>query len=703
MSHGPSRARRLLLLAGLLLLGFALYAPGLSGGWVLDDLPNIVHNGRLVIHHLTPEALLQAAFSFKAGPLRRPLSMLTFALDRYFFGPAPFSFKLTNVLLELLNALLVYVFGRSLLDAYRRLEDPETDGRLAFAVAFVAASLWLVLPLNLTSVLYVVQREAAFAATFVLLGLIAYTRLRLRILTAGRGWRALFLLLPTLEILAALAKESGALLPLYALVVEIFLFRFRTVPVTPPADGLRVRDPRARSGTRRLLAFYLLTLVLPGLAGLLWMLRAGYLDYAGVPFTLGERLLTEPRVVLRYILWVLVPRVEDYSVFHSIAISHGLLAPPTTLLAILVLAGLLILAFALRRRAPLVGLGIAFFFAGQAMESTIFPLELVFEQRNYLADYGLVLALVAFVLLVRPRDRFRLARTVLLAGFFVLSAVTLLQWSLAWRNNLTLGRAEATFHPNSPRATYFYAQVLSDRVLEGHPSLYPRARRALIKAESTPGHDILPAVTRILLRARVDGTLDTPCLVAILRFLRTHLLTVSDVTGIASLVHCVRIKVCPLPPSALDAVFQAARSSPRFHDLGLQRANLDVLISNALAARHAPWPLVRAWAARATRVMPANPRYRLNLVAIDLSAGDVRRAARDLARARRLDRLGNYTLVIRRFAQAVRRAEKKSAANGTHVGTDATRGPEEGVARARRREAPQESRASPPTTAFGPR
>jgi hypothetical protein len=655
----PRRLVRLLLLAGLFALGFLLYAPGLSGGWVLDDLPNIVRNSRLVIHRMSVQALVQAAFSFKAGPLRRPLSMLTFALDRYFFGPAPFSFKLTNVLLELLNALLVYLFGRALLDAYRRLEEPELPLRLAFAVAFAAAALWLVLPLNLTSVLYVVQREAAFAATFVLLGLIAYTRARLRIVNEGRGWTTLFLLVPFLEILAAFAKESGALLPLYALVVEFFLFRFRT-----GEDGASTAvapRPVARGG-RRLFAFYLLTLVLPGLAGLVWMLRAGYLNYVGVPFTLGERLLTEPRVVLRYILWVFVPRVEDYSVFHTIGVSRGLLEPPATLFAIVVLAALLAAAFALRRRAPLLGLGIAFFFAGQAMESTIFPLELVFEQRNYLADYGLVLAFTALLLLTRPRASLRLARGVLLAGFFLVSAATLLQWSLAWRSNLALGRAEAVFHPESPRATYFYAQVLSDRALLGHPGLYPRARKALLAADRTPGHDILPDTTLLLLRARFDGVLDTRRLLAIERFLRTHLLTVSDVTAIASIVHCVRVGVCPIPPKALDGLFEAARSGPRFHDLGLQRANLDVLVSNALAMRRAPWPLVRAWAARAAHAMPANPRYRLNLVAIDLAMGDPRRAERDLAIARRLDRLGNYTLVIRNFARDVRHAL------GTHAG-----------------------------------
>ena len=61
----------------------------------------------------------------------------------------------------------------------------------------------------------------------------------------------------------------------------------------------------------------------------------------------------------------------------------------------LLLGGLLLLAcwsiWALRRRAPVVAFGLSWFLICHLMESTIFPLELVFEHRNYMALAGLVL------------------------------------------------------------------------------------------------------------------------------------------------------------------------------------------------------------------------------------------------------------------------------------------------------------------------
>ena len=68
------------------------------------------------------------------------------------------------------------------------------------------------------------------------------------------------------------------------------------------------------------------------------------------------------------------------------------------------------MAFLLQRQNPLAALGIGWFFAGQLMESTIFPLELVFEQRNYLADFGLVLTVFSLLILAAPKLRHRKAR-----------------------------------------------------------------------------------------------------------------------------------------------------------------------------------------------------------------------------------------------------------------------------------------------------
>ena len=81
--------------------------------------------------------------------------------------------------------------------------------------------------------------------------------------------------------------------------------------------------------------------------------------------------------------------------------STGLLAPATTLPALLAVGALAALAAFSRRRAPLVALGLGWFLVALAVEQTVLPIDLVFEQRIYFAGIGLLVlagaALVAFV------------------------------------------------------------------------------------------------------------------------------------------------------------------------------------------------------------------------------------------------------------------------------------------------------------------
>ena len=84
-----------------LLLTLALtvlaYLPGLRGPFVFDDITNIVQNHALAIHSLRWDQLMHAALSSDAGPTRRPLSSLSFALNIYFGGLEPSVFKAVNL------------------------------------------------------------------------------------------------------------------------------------------------------------------------------------------------------------------------------------------------------------------------------------------------------------------------------------------------------------------------------------------------------------------------------------------------------------------------------------------------------------------------------------------------------------------------------------------------------------------------------
>ncbi|HSG10266.1 MAG TPA: hypothetical protein VLB10_00795, partial [Gammaproteobacteria bacterium] len=59
-------------------LTVVIYLPGLSGDYMFDDNSNLLSNKALAIESLDLHELSNAAFSSRAGNLRRPVSMGSF-------------------------------------------------------------------------------------------------------------------------------------------------------------------------------------------------------------------------------------------------------------------------------------------------------------------------------------------------------------------------------------------------------------------------------------------------------------------------------------------------------------------------------------------------------------------------------------------------------------------------------------------------
>lgn len=249
----------LILLACVMLAATVLaYYPGLHGPFLFDDNPNIADNPALRLDSLAPHALLRAAFSSRSGLLYRPLSMLSFAFNIYFFGNNSFSFKLTNLVIHLLNALLLlWLTRRLLLNCRRRYQFSWPDTRINWFSVLVAGA-WALHPLNLTSVLYIVQRMNSLSALFTLGGMLAYVYGRERMLAGKTGWPLVWLLTPAFGLIGVLCKEDAALLPLYLLVIEWLVFGFRD---------------RQQGISKNTLAFYLFGLVMPGALGFAFLLH----------------------------------------------------------------------------------------------------------------------------------------------------------------------------------------------------------------------------------------------------------------------------------------------------------------------------------------------------------------------------------------------------------------------------------------------
>ena len=247
--------------------------------------------------------------------------------------------------------------------------------------------------------------------------------------------------------LGILCKENGALAPLLCAVLE--LGYFQTMARASRPQTVKV--------------FFLTGLILPGLvaaAHFAWPLSRLVNSYSGRTFTLGERLMSEPRALFDYIGDLLLPRGPTLGLYtDDFPVSHSLLQPATTLLAILALIGLVIIAVAARRRAPAVFTGILFYLAGHAMESSVFPLELYFEHRNYLPSIGVFLAVAGalkwFVdMLPRAAKDSSHARLwtfgVIALCATLASATTARAW--VWQSWTTVVRQAVVQHPNSTRA-----------------------------------------------------------------------------------------------------------------------------------------------------------------------------------------------------------------------------------------------------------
>ncbi|WP_399680341.1 hypothetical protein [Xenophilus sp.] len=446
-----------------LLVAALCYLPGLAGPLVLDDIANLEPLIRWMRGTI---GTAEVIFGNASGQFGRSISMASFLANAATSGDSVFAMKLTNLAIHLANGACVFALFKALARATARDEAPPARWLPA-----VAAAAWLLHPLLVSTVLYVVQRMALLSAFFMLLGMLAYLhgRFALRDGDRKRATALLALTVPACTVLAALSKENGVLVPALCGVLEWFAFA--------PAAGARRTRPSS--------AFVLATLALPALVAL-GLVLAGEPHvvggYANRSFTLTERLLTQPRALWDYVGAFLMPIGPRLGLYHDdFPISHGLLDPPGTLVAILGWAAAIVLAWRVRRTIPAVPIGLGIFLVGQALESSVFPLLMYFEHRVYLPTAGLAWALAGLIahatrgLPDRVENGARLLGLVCAAILAVLAFATFAR-ATVWRSQATILAQALTTHPDS-------RWLRMDLIAQAMAQQPPRREEALAHAE----------------------------------------------------------------------------------------------------------------------------------------------------------------------------------------------------------------------------
>ncbi|MCB1675682.1 MAG: hypothetical protein KDI01_05300 [Halioglobus sp.] len=601
----------------LLALVFVAYSPGFDGPLLFDDYSALRANPLLQIDGTVFDEWRTAALSSRSGPLRRPVAMFSFALNTVAAGGVSvFWIKLVNTLIHLATGALLYLLA---LPLFARL-DPGADANKVRWLALLTAAIWLLHPLHVSTVLYAVQRMAQLAALFTVLGLLVYVRYRQRWARCGASLpevlaAALWLLLLTAG--AAYSKENGALLPGLILVVEVCFFR--------GAWAGRQVAALQRAGAA--------LLALSGLALLLCMVAApDFLSdrFHGREFTLHERVLTQARILWHYLWWLVLPDISAMGFQHDdIELSRGLLQPVSTLAAVVAWGAALAVAIALRRRYPLLLFALLFYLMGHSMESSVLPLELVYEHRNYLPSMGLCMLLASLLLAPLWRDGPRRYRGWLLAaGVPLLLSVLLLIRVDTWSDGLRLAGVNASNHPDSSRSSYFYANALLQRYRDSADAGLSRqeaadallgARYYFEKMYDANPRDVAALVMLHSLDAQfAPNAPDARDWLAELEaLLETRVLQASDINAMAALIDCVNAGGCAADRERILAMLDTLeRRYPR---------NLQVLgwrYTYLLGQGAAPGQL-DAILDRALAINPGQPEFLLRLIEQRGAVGDV--------------------------------------------------------------------------------
>jgi len=428
--------RRALAWTSIVALALVSSMTSLTNGYAFDDVVIILDNER--VHSLADwwRAWTQPYWPDKiAAGLYRPVTLLGFSLQWAAGNGDPLVFHVVSVALYALVCAAFFWLAIQLLTP---------------VFAWIAAALFAVHPLHVESVGNVVGQAELWAALFMILAVGVFIRARRDAPMPVPTMIALVILYA----LACLSKEHGIVLPLLLVAAELTLDRGRS--------PLRQRITELRS--------LFLVMLLVGVV-FLWVriaVMSGLQDMVTIAFQ-GEsfyiRALTMLRVVPEWVRLFFWPAhlSADYSPRH-IDIVTG--PTPEMLASVVILLGVVALAWTSRRAVPVLTFAIAWVIVGLLIPSNlIVPTGFVLAERTlFLASIGVPLAIAAAIQRVYSRvevtTRARALMVAVLATLLIVGAARSASRQRVWQDNNVLFAQTVLDAPTSYRVRMAYHEVL---------------------------------------------------------------------------------------------------------------------------------------------------------------------------------------------------------------------------------------------------
>jgi hypothetical protein len=367
----PAPLLRHLIALGLIAgVAFVAYANTFSVPFVFDDLSNIIHNPNVQIKVFTWDHIERLLHHSPRANRVQFFSYFTLALNYYFGEWNVFGYHLVNLFIHVFSGIFLYWF---LMLTFHLPSLKEKYRPISYKVALFTSLVFISHPIQTQSVTYIVQRMTSMAGMFYLLTLVLYIKARL---TEGKSRFFYFGGAVLTFLLGVFSKEVVVILPFFVALYEFFFFQNLDL------------GPR---GKKILLILIAALLLLGELGFALWGHRCiNFIveGYQRETFTMGERVLTQFRVVIYYLTLLVYPHPSRLNLDHDFSISKSILDPPTTLISIALIFGLMGYSFWVAKRRPLLSFCILWYFGNLVIESSILPIEMVYEHRLYLPSIG---------------------------------------------------------------------------------------------------------------------------------------------------------------------------------------------------------------------------------------------------------------------------------------------------------------------------
>jgi Flp pilus assembly protein TadD len=398
---------------GIIAMMVALvYSPSIGAPFYFDDFRQIIENS--VIQN--PFDLFTIANYSPA----RSFGYLTFALDHAFYGNSASGFHITNSFIHLLAGWAVF----GLLMALIRSPVLEKQKDELVWLPLIAALIFALHPLQTQAVTYIVQRLASLTGLLYISSLAFYAWGRI----TSRHW--FYLLALTSALLALFTKQNALTLPAAIVLLELMFFR--------------------QLSSRQVLYLFIFTLVsvlvfvaLVNLDAINQLIRASY------TITRPEYLATQVIVLWRYIGLFFFPSGQRLD--YDVTLQSDWLDPVVLIAATLHIC-LILFAYRLWIKSPLVSFSILFFYLTHLVESGVIPIpDLMFEHRTYLPNTGLsILVSFGLVSLLR-RSSLKLVFLVSTPALIVITSVLTFERNQLWADQIRFLEAETRLSPDKER------------------------------------------------------------------------------------------------------------------------------------------------------------------------------------------------------------------------------------------------------------